>query len=207
MSRGKWMRGLLTGVVVVGGVLLLLRWMTRGDRAEVGITLAVVLLAALIHEGGHLGAAWLLGVPVRGVRMGLLGARLELGGLLSYRQESLIAAAGPTVNFLTAAMLWSRVAVWDAGWGSRLCMVSVGLAAVNLLPVRGLDGGRILRCLLASLFGVSVADGVVGVTTATCLFAAWLAFGYLLLRTGDEAGMFLFFSLMVLQAIRRGLFT
>ncbi|MBQ5725513.1 MAG: hypothetical protein IIV80_05100, partial [Clostridia bacterium] len=129
------MRGLLTGVVVVGGVLLLLRWMTRGDRAEVGITLAVVLLAALIHEGGHIGMARLLGVPVRGVRMGLLGARLELGGLLSYRQESLIAAAGPVVNFLTAAMLWSRVAVWDTGWGSRLCMVSVGLAAVNLLPV------------------------------------------------------------------------
>ncbi len=188
---------------VVGGLSGLILWQAAGyDRTAAALTLSAVLLAVALHEGGHIGAARVLGVPICGVRMGLFGIRLRLGGLLSYRQEGLIAAGGPAVNLLTALCLWPQAAVSDATWDGLFCLASVGLAAVNLLPVRGLDGGRILRCLLAFFFGDGVADGVLGVTTAVFLLLIWFALGYLLLRTGEEAGMFLFFSAMMLRALR-----
>ena len=54
--------------------------------------------AALIHELGHLAAAVACGVRITGMRLDLFGARLELPGLLSYRQELLVALGGPAAG-------------------------------------------------------------------------------------------------------------
>lgn len=99
------------------------------------------LLALTLHELGHLAVLGLFRRPVRGLTLGAGGARIETGDL-TRRQEALSAAAGPAVNLLTAAL---TLRLWPV-----FSLVSLGLAAVNLLPLYPLDGGRILRAALLS---------------------------------------------------------
>lgn len=184
------------------------------SAAEEGIRPAALLLlglAALIHELGHLAAAVACGVRITGMRLDLFGARLELPGLLSYRQELLVALGGPAANLLTAAVL-SRA--WTAcgcpvcgaspslsGWALVLGVLlpaSLGLCAVNLLPVATLDGGRILSCLLSLTLGADAARRVLRLLSLFLLSLLWLLSVYALLRAGQFLSLFVFsFSLLV----------
>ena len=94
------------------------------------------LLAAAVHEAGHLAALRWLGIPVRGLELRATGAviRAELRGAA---REGWALAAGPAVNLLLAAAL--PVPLWPR---LRLCSLALGLW--NLLPFPPLDGGRIL---------------------------------------------------------------
>lgn len=184
------------------------------SAAEEGIRPAALLLlglAALIHELGHLAAAVACGVRITGMRLDLFGARLELPGLLSYRQELLVALGGPAANLLTAAVLFRA---WTAcgcpvcgaspslsGWALVLGVLlpaSLGLCAVNLLPVATLDGGRILSCLLSLTLGADAARRVLRLLSLFLLTLLWLLSVYALLRAGQFLSLFVFsFSLLV----------
>lgn len=196
-------------LLLVGGAAV---W--AASAAEEGIRPAALLLlelAALIHELGHLAAAVACGVRITGMRLDLFGARLELPGLLSYRQELLVALGGPAANLLTATVLFRA---WTAcgcpvcgaspslsGWALVLGVLlpaSLGLCAVNLLPVASLDGGRILSCLLSLTLGADVARRVLRLLSLFLLTLLWLLSVYALLRAGQFLSLFVFsFSLLV----------
>ena len=196
-------------LLLVGGAAV---W--AASAAEEGIRPAALLLlglAALIHELGHLAAAVACGVRITGMRLDLFGARLELPGLLSYRQELLVALGGPAANLLTAAVLFRA---WTAcgcpvcgaspslsGWALVLGVLlpaSLGLCAVNLLPVASLDGGRILSCLLSLTLGADAARRVLRLLSLFLLSLLWLLSVYALLRAGQFLSLFVFsFSLLV----------
>ena len=165
----------------------------------------------MIHELGHLAAAVACGVRIAGMRLDLFGARLELPGLLSYRQELLVALGGPAANLLTATVLFRA---WTAcgcpvcgaspslsGWALVLGVLlpaSLGLCAVNLLPVASLDGGRILFCLLSLTLGADAARRVLRLLSLFLLTLLWLLSVYALLRAGQFLSLFVFsFSLLV----------
>jgi predicted transcriptional regulator len=73
------------------------------------------------------------------------------------RQEFLIAIAGPIVNVVIFAAIALAVGVHApgtaAGFATRLMWVNVFMAVFNLLPAFPMDGGRILRSLLAMRIG------------------------------------------------------
>jgi len=110
------------------------------------------LLACLIHEMGHLCAIHLLGGQIAALRLSVVGAEMipTRARLFSYREELVIAAAGPMTS-LFAALLAASLAGGSSQFeeGAYL-FVGLNLAAgvFNLLPVGPLDGGRILRILL-----------------------------------------------------------
>lgn len=168
--------------------------------------LFIMASAASLHEIGHVLAAWGGGTPLRSLRLDLFGARLTLGGLLSYRREWIIAAAGPFVNLLSAALVLPLcmrcMPSSPVGEGLRLFFtVSLGLAFINLLPVRSLDGGRLLRCTLAPLCGERLADGMLTATTALFLGALWLLSVYALLRLGEMLSLFVFSLCLLLRVL------
>ncbi len=197
-------------LLLVGGAAV---WAALAAEEE-GIRPAALLLlglAALIHELGHLAAAVACGVRIAGMRLDLFGARLELPGLLSYRQELLVALGGPAANLLTATVLFRA---WTAcgcpvcgaspslsGWALVLGVLlpaSLGLCAVNLLPVATLDGGRILSCLLSLTLGADAARRVLRLLSLFLLSLLWLLSVYALLRAGQFLSLFVFsFSLLV----------
>lgn len=103
--------------------------------------LLAAVAAAFVHEMGHFIAISATGGKVRGIRIGLKGARMDTL-LACPNQELLCAAAGPLASFalLMLAHVFPRLAI---------CALIQG--AFNLLPVYPFDGGRILRCLMDSV--------------------------------------------------------
>lgn len=185
--RRRWRIG------VEGGLLLLLIGLSivTGQERE----WLYILPAALLHEGGHYLAALTCGAKVKGLRMDLLGARMEVDGLLSYGKELFIAAGGPLVNFVTAALAYllvSRGLLPDGEGAALFIWASVGLGVLNLLPVGTMDGGRILSAALSGLFSPRAARRCLDVTTMLCLGALWCLAAYALLRGAPLASTFAF---------------
>ena len=126
--------------------------------------------AAAIHELGHLAAAFLLHIPLCGLRLDAGGAVLA-AGTTDYRRELVCALAGPAFNLLT--LLFHRRF-------PMLAALSLLLAVFNLLPVPPLDGGRALRALLLLHCSEARARTILLRTSAVtaavlCGFVLWAA--------------------------------
>ena len=137
---------------------------------------AAVLLAAALHEGGHLAALRFFRVPVEGLRLGAFGAVLHAPGArrLSYGRELLVTLAGPAANLLLAPPLAALSARFAWEWGFLFAGANVLLGVYNLLPVPPLDGGRALYLAAAYCFGPSVgetAEAAAGLFCAAALTA------------------------------------
>lgn len=121
------------------------------------------VLASLLHEGGHLLAMLLLGVPPEDCELGAFGLRIRLGGQLSgYGRNLLIALTGPLVNGIAASVLYSTNASYAAA-------VHLLLATLNLLPAAALDGGEIMRCVFGLLGWDSLSVPLLKTTTILTL--------------------------------------
>jgi stage IV sporulation protein FB len=128
--------------------------------------IALLFLCVLLHEFGHIFAARAFGVRTPDVILLPIGgvARLER---IPERpsQEFLIAIAGPAVNIVMALILIlldsahpsaDRLAAVESANVSmidRLASVNLFLALFNLIPAFPMDGGRVLRALLAARLG------------------------------------------------------
>ena len=137
---------------VSGGFFLLVGWFALCCGWQTALT---VLGAAAWHEFGHLLALRLCGGEARRLRVGMLGAVIEVRGAMGYGQELASALAGPLANLLAAAVLGRMGCTTAAGANGVLC-------AFNLLPVRPLDGGRALYLLLAWLAVPERRNGAAG---------------------------------------------
>jgi stage IV sporulation protein FB len=155
-----------------------------------GIVLATVL-AAGVHELGHLLAAKALQIPLAGMRWGFLGLWLEVKGrILSYGEEWLLCAAGPLVSLLTAAagaLFWESVA-----FARLFSCASLILGLLNLLPIRSFDGGRMLACFLAAFCTERLTEDVLRVISVLFLCVLWATAVYFLLKSGSGLSLFCF---------------
>lgn len=153
-----------------------------------GLTLpAAILSAALCHELAHVLALRLLHAPPRRLTLSASGAELYVPALarLSYGGEILAVAAGPACNLLLWALL-------SSGGGEALAPFAGAhliLGALNLLPVRPMDGGRLLWLLVSLCSEPYTADRVAYITGAAVSSALLLVCLYLTLTTGG--GLFL----------------
>lgn len=123
---------------------------------------AGIFLCVLLHEFGHALAARRYGIKTKDITL------LPIGGLARLErlpekpaQELVVALAGPAVNVVIAAGL--ALGLWlGSGWQplnslsttagnnfERLLFANLFLVAFNLIPAFPMDGGRVLRALLA----------------------------------------------------------
>ena len=180
---------------------LLLLWVAvhaaraAGAQAALGSAAFVLGLFAcvVLHELGHSRVAMAFGVPVRRITLYPIGGMAAMARIPRRpREELLMALAGPAVNAVIAAALWAargwpdlaRLEPFPASAGALLDMLLLGnvlLVAFNLLPAFPMDGGRVLRSLLAQVqpYGTATAyAAAVGQLMA-------VGFGVLGLRHGN----------------------
>ena len=104
----------------------------------------MLVLAVLLHEAGHILAARLVKAPLTSLKCGIQGFSLSFDfSALSYGREFFILIAGSVSGLICAAAAYgfNRNFVYFS-------VVSAVMAIVNLLPIRGLDGGEALACIL-----------------------------------------------------------
>ncbi len=149
---------------------LLLGWVaiesagTGGGAVAVasGVGFILALFACVVlHELGHALVAQRFGVPTFDITL------LPIGGVARLQripeqpgQELAIAVAGPAVNVVIVALLWilgvrpgtvqvDGTDMLQVPILTKLMLVNIMLVIFNLLPAFPMDGGRVLRALLA----------------------------------------------------------
>lgn len=168
-----------------------------GGTPEVAMNLLVLASAmacVVLHEYGHALTARHFGIRTRDITLYPIGgvARLER---LSEKpiEELLIALAGPAVNVLIAGVLVAVLALgylllgWPMAAPTRfmtylysLLVINAFLVGFNLIPAFPMDGGRVLRALLAMPLGRLRATEIaskVGIVMAVCIGLSYLVFG------------------------------
>lgn len=151
--------------------------------------------AAVLHESGHMLAAVLMHVPLRSLDIGMFGASLKVrGSLIPYPKEFLLCAAGPVMNFLSAALvvLFSEHRGYYSECGEWFAAVSLMLGVLNLMPAEGFDGGRMLAVCISALFGPRASARVLSFSTFASIVILWMISVYLLIRYGTSLSLFVF---------------
>ena len=140
-------------------------WQSGGlPGAWAGISFILLLfLCVLLHEFGHAFAARAFGIRTPDITLLPIGgvARLERMPRNPF-QELVVAIAGPAVNIVIAFVLFvvlgrfvdisEMLTVDEVGAGqilTKLMVVNIWLVVFNMIPAFPMDGGRVLRALLA----------------------------------------------------------
>lgn len=140
-------------------------WNQQGTIEAVisGVGFILALFACVVlHEFGHSLTARRYGIKTRHITL------LPIGGVAALekmpddpRQEINVAIAGPAVNFVIAFLLYiylglqhvpittEELSVTSGSFAYRLMMVNIFIGGFNLLPAFPMDGGRVLRAVLA----------------------------------------------------------
>ena len=163
------------------------------------LTAVLLFVSVLLHELGHSLVALAQGVKVRSITLFLLGGVANVERECSTaRGALLVAAAGPAVSLVLAALLLGfspAVAGYSpplASMVGELGGLNLVLALFNLLPGLPLDGGLIVKALVWQATG-SQRRGV-EVANASGRFLAYFAIGMgvvLLLRGSGIGGIWL----------------
>ena len=137
----------------------LFAWRT-GSVVTGAVTAVLLFGSVLLHELGHAMVALRFGLPIAGIDLHVFGGTAKMAEApRSPREELWVALAGPAVSLALGVAASVGVMVLPttlSAWLPALSYVAVAnvmLFAFNLLPALPMDGGRVLRALLASRKG------------------------------------------------------
>ena len=189
----------VTFVLFVGWIAL-----SRGlGVGDVGRALEAVLLlllvfgCVLLHELGHAMAARRYGIRTRDIILLPFGGVARLERMPERPQEEIVVAiAGPMVNVVLAGVLFffvrDHILVngelnMQGGILEVLFFVNVVMLLFNLIPAFPMDGGRVLRALLALRLSYAQATRIASIVgllnqVPTLIFVALFVF----LAAGEE---------------------
>ena len=187
---------------------LLLAWIAiahyqqGGTAAAVnGVLFIIAIFACVVaHEFGHALTARRYGIRTPDITL------LPIGGLARLermpekpREEIIVALAGPAVNVVIAAVLilflnakfdlsaLERLDNPGLSFMVRLASVNVFLVLFNLIPAFPMDGGRVLRALLAIWYPRTQATNIAARIGQALAFG----FGFIGLMTGNALLIFI----------------
>jgi Zn-dependent protease/predicted transcriptional regulator len=126
-----------------------------GEYWSMGAMTAIMLfVSVLLHELGHSVVAMRFGISVPRITLFIFGGVSQIATEpTSAAREFWIAAAGPAVSFLLAAIFWGLRPIFVSvppllGLVKYLALLNLVLGVFNLIPGFPLDGGRVFRAIV-----------------------------------------------------------
>jgi len=159
-----------------------------------------------LHEFGHAMAGRHYGIRTPDITLLPIGgvARMQ-GGVQKPWQEFVIAVSGPAVNVVIAGVLWVALLLFpvlrhpiSSQILPNLMMINLALVIFNMIPAFPMDGGRVLRALLAMKLNYLKATKIAARTGQV------LAVGFVIVGL-DWNPMLIFIGLFVFTAARQEL--
>jgi len=146
--------------------LLFLLWIGLSPGGHLlGVLYVLTIFACVVlHELGHSVAALHYGIPVADITLYPIGGVARIEKRPTARQELWIAVAGPAVNVVIAVLLAGVLAAQGKlplaadllhfgggvpGFVAGILKTNIWLVLFNLIPAFPMDGGRVLRAVLA----------------------------------------------------------
>jgi Zn-dependent protease/CBS domain-containing protein len=232
-------------VAVVGGIpirihltfLLLLAWVgfagaeTGKGNAFASIVFVVLLFACVVlHELSHAMVAKRFGIHTLSITLYPIGGVALLEKPAPPRQEFWIAIAGPLMNLLIAGLIAAGLTLSHvrgglqpsqsaSGMVADLLWANLILGAFNMIPAFPMDGGRVLRSIIAHFTDevrateiaatigqlLALAFGVYALMQGQFLLLLVAAFVYF--GAGQEANAFRTRALVVGHKVREAMMT
>ncbi len=186
--KWSWKIGIFAGIAVYmhATFILLLGWIALSHWMQyksllptlTGVAFIVALfLCVVLHEYGHALTARRFGIATRDITLLPIGGVARLERMPDKpNQELWVALAGPAVNVVLAALLGAylfltghfepvnQIGLTHGVFLERLLFANLFLVGFNLIPAFPMDGGRVLRALLAKrmeyLRATQIAAGV-----------------------------------------------
>ena len=151
------------------------------------------LIAILIHETGHIIAAKKLKIKMTLCKIDIFGASLTpASNDFSYLDEMFLCICGPALNFFTAAVAMPFYFITKNTVVLYFVLASLSLGLLNLIPIKGFDGGRIFMATLCLLTDIYMAEKILSVVSFICIFILWVMSIYFLLMSGSNLSLFVF---------------
>jgi Zn-dependent protease/predicted transcriptional regulator len=171
--KWQWKLGRFAGidVYVHATFLLLIGWLgysywlenhNWGDVLSGILFILALFLCVVLHEYGHALTARKYGIKTRDITLYPIGGVARLERMPDKPIEELwVALMGPAVNVVIAAVLFAylsltgglvplkELSVASGSFFERLMMINISLVLFNIIPAFPMDGGRVLRALLA----------------------------------------------------------
>ncbi len=125
---------------------------------QLAILITLLFVTVLIHELSHSYVAQNYGVEIKRIVLLPIGGVAQMSEMPKEpRQELFISLAGPLTNFAIAALFYlillftvAFLPLFATTFIRDFILVNVVLAVFNLIPAFPMDGGRILRAILAN---------------------------------------------------------
>jgi Zn-dependent protease/CBS domain-containing protein len=202
----------------------------NSKQSVAGIMLIVALFVCVVlHELGHAIMARRYGIRTLSITLYPIGGVAALDEVPRPKQELWVALAGPMVNVVIAVLLWSYLLLShqktpttlfiepNRSFAANLMTANVLLALFNMLPAFPMDGGRVLRAIIARFMdevrattiaakigqAMALLIGVYGLMTGqilTLIIAMFIWFG-----AGQEAAYFQTRALLLGHRVREAM--
>lgn len=164
------------------------------------------LLAALLHECGHLSVMCMLRTPPREICLNPFGIDLvkQDDSARSYGKEILISLAGPAANALAWFAGWAVQHGCQVNWEEWM-LANLAIGLMNLVPIDSLDGGQALYSALCRRCSEPLAGKIVTIVSLLILVPLATAGFFLLLQSRYNFSLLLIsLYLMFLLLWKRG---
>lgn len=152
---------------------------SRHQQIFGGVLFIICVFASVaLHELGHALVAKRFGIKTDDIVLYPIGGVARLRSMGEGFQEFWIAIAGPCVNVVIAFAIWLALRLtghwvpleqlanenanfWTStGFWQNVAMVNIVLLVFNLIPAFPMDGGRVLRAILARKLPKEKATGI-----------------------------------------------
>lgn len=196
-----------------------MRFRLFGVNVEISVPFAVILaflllmdktglmsaslFAVFFHESGHIIAMKVLRCAPKDVKCCSAGILINGVSYCTIGENAIIAFSGPLANILFTIVFYILGTIFDSVILFAFAAVQLIVGVINLLPIKGLDGGSLLYYLLLNFSKVNAAFvcSFVSIFTAVAVSVAGAAVA--VQNTGNPSLLLLGIYLLVINLMKR----